>query len=450
MADNTFIATQILKRKVSISTDSRKIKRGDIFIAIKGKRYDGHDFVCDVFRKGASKVIVSKNVSILRKYRDGVIKVNDTIYALGEIARIYKQRHRVSVVAVTGSNGKTTTKDMIYYVLSSKLHVLRNDGSENNLIGLPLTVLKLKRIHRVAVLEMGMNHLGEIKRLSEIACPDVGVITNIAPAHLQYMHSLENILRAKLELVHSLKNSGVAILNKDDPYLREVKHVKCKIVYFGIKNKSDIMPSSINYDNNKWSFRIGDRTKITLPILGYHNIYNALAAVSVAKLFGFSLSIIKERLESFRILSPMRLNLEKAGGIEIINDTYNSNPYSFKSALDTLLRYDTIGRKVVVAGDMLELGRYAKKFHESIGREISRYGISLLITVGKLSKYINNVAKENGIRSAYHAKTLNRAHILLKRLTRPGDVVLVKGSRNCGLEKLIDKLCTGDVSYRRI
>lgn len=422
-----------------ISINSRTIKKGETFIAIKGAAFDGHDFVGEAFKRGASKAIISRGVRVASKYKNRLIKVKDTVEALGEIAKSHRARFKIPVIAITGSNGKTTAKDMAYAVLSAKYRVLKNETSKNNLIGLPLTLLKLRRKHQVAVVEMGMNRRGEIAKLSKIAKPQIGVITNIGPAHLEFLGKLKNVFAAKSELLRGLSAGDTAILNKDDRYLSHIKRLKCRRIYFGIEKDCAFRAKNLAHKGNRWFFSLG-RKRFELSPLGKHNIYNALVAIALARQFGVDFTTIGKRLKLFKKAPPMRLEFKNIRGLEILDDSYNSNPLSMERALDTLAGYDTKGRRIIVSGDMAELGKRAKVLHEEIGRKIANTPADFLITLGPLSKFTKNGASKNGMSGLYHAESHDDAADFLKKTAKRGDVVLVKGSRAMQMEKVVKGL----------
>lgn len=428
----------VIKKPKSVSIDSRTVKKGDVFIAIKGDKFDGHDFVEEAFKKGASLAVISEK-KFQTNYKNRLIKVKDTVKALGDIAALHRLKFDIPVVAITGTNGKTTAKDMAGYVLESKYNVLKNETSKNNLIGLPLTLLGLERKHDVAVLEMGMSRLGEIDRLSEIAKPKIGVITNIGPSHLEFLGTLKNIFIAKSELLRRLSPEDRAILNKDDAYLRDIKGVKCKRIYFGIEKNCRFQAKDLACRLNKWSFSVSGKGNFELPVLGRHNIYNALIAVAVAREFSIDFPIIEKRIKSYRQACPMRLEFKSVRGVEILDDSYNSNPFSMECAIEALAGYHTDGKKTIVSGDMLELGEKAKTMHEAIGGIIASRGIDVLITLGRLSRFMNKEAERKGMDNIYHAESHVDAAAFLRKIAKPGDVVLVKGSRAMEMEKVVEE-----------
>lgn len=430
---------QIMENPGLINTDSRQIKKGDIFVALKGDRFNGHDFVREAFRRGARLAVVSRKYDLPAEYMDKAIRVDNTVKFLGKIAQAHRSRFNIPVIAVTGSNGKTTAKEMAYYVLSAGYSVLKSENSNNNFIGLPLALLKLEKRHRIAIIEMGMNHRGEIRKLCKIAKPTMGVVTNIGPCHLKFLKSLGNVFRAKSELLDYLGTDSLALLNTDDRYLGRVGRLKCRKIYFGIERKCDFRAKNLVYKSNKWFFSLGRDRDFELGLLGRHNIYNALIAIALARQFGLSFSAIRKRIKSFRKSCPMRLELKKIRGIEIIDDSYNSNPIAMKRAAETLAKYKCAGKRILVSGDMLELGKKWKMLHEEAGRNVASSRIDVFITLGRMAKLMNKGARKGGMKRLYHARTHGDAANVLRKTARRGDMVLVKGSRVAAMEKVIEK-----------
>ncbi len=442
-----------------ISIDSRTIHPQDAFIAIKGSNFDGHDFIDEAIKKGASCIIVHSSGFIVHsKKKVPIIKVNDTTKALGDIARSQRIKFNIPVIAVTGSNGKTTTKEMIAHILSRKFKVLKNEGTKNNQIGLPLTLLKLDGSCDIAVLEVGTNHPGEIEYLARICQPNIGIITNIGPSHLENLGNLGGVLREKYALIKNLKEPHIAILNADDSLLRKqvVRKIKDPVILgFGIKHKSDLFATDIKILNGKVEFRVNPVTKnhptkayfyngvnqkykFTLNTPGYYNIYNALAAITVARVFGISYKDIILRLNTFDFPQG-RLKFRELNSVKFIDDTYNANPISLRQALNVLANFRTAGRKIFVMGDMSELGSYKKSFHCQAGREAARC-CDVFITVGNLSKLAAQAAKAYRFdsRNIFTCRTINQArNILFNRLSlKNDDLVLVKGSRSLKMEEI--------------
>ena len=423
-----------------ISTDSRTIKRGSLFIALKGPNFDGADFVGDVFKKGASGAIVTAGKAATGKGKKIIIEVDDTTKALQDIAHHHRMKFNIPVVAVTGSNGKTSTKEMIWEVLSSRYKVLKNEGTKNNHIGVPQTLLSLTAKHDICVLELGTNHEGEIRALSAIARPTVAVITNIGPSHLEYLGSLEGVFRAKMEIVEYLNGDDLLIINGDDPFLASLKGAGLTIERFGFKDSNDYVASQVLTKKRELQFLVNGIERFTLNILGTHNVYNALAAIAVASHFRIPYSPMRSSFRNYKPAS-MRLNLKKTGGIDIIDDCYNSNPLSMKAALEALMAYPA-KTKWVVSGDMLELGSHAAYLHKSLGEDIARSGVGGLITFGELSKYTFEGARAAGMdeRMLWHCSSHDEMASLLKSRASKGDVILIKGSRGMRMEEVVEKL----------
>ncbi|MFC1699141.1 UDP-N-acetylmuramoyl-tripeptide--D-alanyl-D-alanine ligase [Candidatus Omnitrophota bacterium] len=427
---------QLNQRVRGLSIDSRRINPGELFIAIKGTRFDGHNFIKQAQQKGAAAVLFSEDSGINRA--GAAIKVKDTISALAALAFRHRQKFNIPVVAITGSNGKTTTKEMVSFLLSAKFKVLSNQGTQNNHIGVPLTILNLSAKHNCAVVEIGANHRGEIDRLSWILQPDVGIITNIGPAHLEFFKSLNGVFLAKLELVRNLKKSGKLIINKDDRFLAKFDSNKFKSFGFGLNRRADFFAEQIKQVKGQTHFLLNGKHRLILNALGAHNVYNALASIACARIFGISISQIKQRLADFQP-PPMRMQMLEVNKIKIINDCYNSNPGSLESALEFLKGQSSPGRKVVICGDMLELGGLAAALHTSIGKKIAKDEVDLLITVGELAKNIASAAQAAGMSPDAIRACHNTAEAAdsLQRLINQGDTVLIKGSRGMQMENLV-------------
>jgi len=423
-----------------ISTDSRAVKKEDFFVALKGPRFDGNKFADEALKKGAIGALVHSPQSIV--HRKIVIKVDDTTKALQQIAAAWRLKFDIPVIAVTGSNGKTTAKDMIWSVLSAKYNVLRNEGTENNHIGVPKTLLNLNGRCDIAVLELGTNHKGEIKLLADIARPEIAVITNIGESHLEFLGDKDGVFREKIDLLGSLdERRGTAILNGDDECLSGIKAGRPRrVVRFGFKEGNDFRARLVSVGRNGLRFRLNGAAIFQLNLLGVHNIYNALAAIAVARQFGVDYGSIKESLFDYRP-GGMRLRLERVAGVDIINDSYNSNPLSMKAALEALKSYPAKS-KWVVAGDMLELGRFAALFHKIVGESIAMSGAEGLVTFGRLSRHTLSAARQGGMkrRNLWHCSTHGEVARVLRKVVRKGDAVLLKGSRALKMEKVLEKL----------
>lgn len=428
-----------------ISIDSRTIKQGEAFIAIKGSNFDGHDFILEAIKKGASCIIALKIKLIPKDRRISLIEVNDTVRALGDIAMFCRSKFNLPVIAVTGSNGKTTVKDMIAWVLSGHLKVLKNEGTKNNQIGIPLTLVNLNRSFDLAVLEIGTNHFGEVAYLSKLCKPNIGIITNIGPAHLEFLQNLAGVFQEKYTLIKNLKKPRVAILNADDTFLKRETLKKSKnpfVLGVGEKNRSDFLATDIKVSARGLKFCLNQKYKFRLRTLGWYNVYNALIAIAVARLFGLSYKDIALRLENFSFPQG-RLNFITLNEVRFIDDTYNSNPLSLKEALEVLANFKVRGRKIFVMGDMLELGTQQEMFHCALGRKIAQI-CDVFISVGNLSKLAAESARERGLEreNIFTCDTPYQARDILFNKISPtrDDIVLVKGSRAMRMEEVLKEL----------
>ncbi len=423
-----------------ISINSREIENGKIFIAIRGERLDAHQFISDAFKRGALACVVARNwftVQNKDSLRGNFIVVQDTLFTLQEISHYYRKKFDIPFLAITGSNGKTTTKEMIAAVLRQKFNVLKNPGNLNNHIGLPLTLLKLDKNHEFAITEMGTNHFGEISRLAEIGAPNYGLITNIGPAHLEFFGSLDGVYRAKTELWEYLEKEGLGtFVNMDDPYLRKKLPAVPDVIEYGFEYGKDVRGELVGMDSSGHpAFRCGE-LEIQLSVPGMHNIYNALAAVAVGKKFGVSDEKIKLALESFQS-ADKRMEILDIGGMKIINDCYNSNSASAKRALETLGQMESSGKKIAILGDMFELGDVSEKEHFSVGEYCSKLKkIDFLLAVGEMSKFTVEAAKDSlGDRAVHFSNKSDLKKYVLK-LLKPGDLILIKGSRGMAMEEI--------------
>ncbi len=426
-------------RVKGISIDSRTISKGELFIAIKGNRYDGHDFVIDAIKNEAAGVMVSSekinSVKLADKNNRFIISVDNTLESLGQLARFHRDRFDMPVIAVTGSNGKTTTKEMIENMLSGIWSPLKNKGTQNNLIGVPLTLLKLTDRNESAIIELGMNRRGEIKKLTEMSRPNIGIITNIGPSHLEYLGSIRAVYDAKKELLDFLDIGDIAVLNADDVFLRHFRKKRLKVITFGINRKSDFKASHIKKRKGGLTFEVNGRSySLRSPV--YHNIYNALAAISIGTLFNISPDEMRKSLNDYL---PLKRRMVRSvfRGIEFIDDTYNSNPCSLESAVKTLAGYRTRGKKILVSGDMLELGRKAIYYHNRIGKAVADSDIDYFFGVGELTHNMYLSAKKSGMKNARFYSSREEVIDALKKVARANDVVLVKGSRAMQMEKII-------------
>ncbi|MFW6035123.1 MAG: UDP-N-acetylmuramoyl-tripeptide--D-alanyl-D-alanine ligase [Halothermotrichaceae bacterium] len=447
-----------------VSIDSRTINNNEIFFAIIGEKLDGHKFVKDAVKNGAAAVVVHKDIERynidLKQNTDSnqgnsiktvsaeniaVIKVEDTTKALQQLAAYYRrQLDQIKIIAITGSAGKTSTKDMTAGLLSQQYHVAKTEGNLNNYYGLPLTILNLSD-EEIAVLEMGMSRIGEIKLLTDIARPDIGIITNVAATHLETLGSVDNVARGKSELIKGLAAGTTAILNYDNKYVKKMNQVfKGKnIIYYGLSEKADIYADNIKI-NSTTSFNLnyqGDSKDILLNKPGEHNIYNSLAAVAVAREFGVSWDKIAAALENIEF-SALRWDVRNLGNnVKVINDTYNANPLSMRAAVNTAVNMAK-KRLIVVLGAMLELGDREEEEHKNLGEFISNNNINILMTVGETASLIAKAAVSNGMNSKNVYCFDNNTDIAekLKDILKDNDTILVKGSRGNRMEEIVEDI----------
>lgn len=428
------------------SIDSRNIRQGDLFFAVKGERLDGHDFVPEALSKGAVAAVVRKDQATRYPAGAPVLIVEDTLLALQTLATAVRRLWAKPVVGITGSAGKTTTKEAIAHVLASRFHVLKSEGNFNNHFGLPLMLLKLEPEHEIAVIEMGMSHAGEITALANIAQPNLGVVTNVAPVHLEFFKSIADIARAKYELIASLPAGSTAVLNADDEYVSQFgRDFKGKVVMYGLKPTADVRAENIEprgQDGSAFDVVIdGCRERATLPLVGTHNIYNGLAAVTVGLQHGLTPS---EAVTALATLRPAdkRGEVLQLGNITVVNDCYNSNPKALDAMVDALANMPGT-RHIVVAGEMLELGPLGDDMHRASGRHMAEKKIDILLGVRGHAQQMVEAAKQAGMRAEFVA-TPEEAGDWLKHEARDGDVVLLKASRGVKLEKALEKWKAND------
>lgn len=430
-----------------ISIDSRTVKEGELFIAIRGDRFDGHNFVPDALQKGAWGALVEQSVLKMKDATMGglrnVIPVENTLFSLQEMSLIHRKKFILPVIGITGSNGKTTTKEMLASLMLQTGPVLKNEGNLNNHIGVPLTLLKMAGHHKAAIIEMGMSGLGEIRTLARLALPSVGVITNISAAHLQFLGSTDTVAEAKGELLQTMRSDGTAVLNADDRYFTTLRNkYPGRVLSFGIEQPADIRASDIRQARDLTDMTLhadGRSVQVRLRTVGRHNVHNALAAAAAALAAGLPLENVKFGLEEFRPVA-MRSELKDVKGRTVLADYYNANPASMRAALETLASLKTGKRAIAVLGDMLELGDAAAGSHHAIGDAAAKLGIDLMITVGPLAKHIAEGAVAAGMARdrVLEAGTTSRAAALLTEHSRPGDMVLIKGSRGMKMETILE------------
>lgn len=438
----TYVGTEEKKNQEvsSIFTDSRKAEEGGLFVPIKGARADAHDFIEDVMEKGALVTLSEKE---LGEKPYPYILVKSSLQAVKDIAEYYLEQLAIPVVGITGSVGKTSTKEMIAAVLSQKYCTLKTQGNFNNELGLPLTVFRLRDEHEMAVLEMGISDFGEMHRLAKIARPDTCVITNIGLCHLEFLKSRDGILKAKTEIFDFLKPEGHVILNGDDDKLVTVDEVKgIKPVFFGIENHSGIWADAIKPEGLKGISCCIHTEKgsfsVLIPIPGHHMVYNALAGTAVGLTYGLSLEEIKAGIESLQPVSG-RFHIIETGKYTVVDDCYNANPVSMKASLDVLT--DAMGRKVAILGDMGELGENEVEMHREVGVYAASRNLDLLLCVGELSQYMAEAARHAApAKTILHFATKEEMLKELPKILQEGDTVLVKASHFMGFEDVVKEL----------
>ena len=436
---------------LGISTDSRTLRPGELFVALVGENFDGHQFVEQAANSGAAGVVVGlKEAGGLdpQALKIPVIGVGDTLRAFGDLAAYWRGRYSIPVVAITGSNGKTTTKEMVARILSGSWKVLKNQGTFNNLVGVPLTLLQIDGSHEAVVVEMGMNQPGEIERLTEIVQPSLGMITNIQPAHLEGLGDLDSIQLAKGALFAGMAPTGTIVVNRDDPrILKEAAGFPGRQVRFSAKGD----PAEVSLEGvlgvdgrgSRFLLRLPEETlEISLPLLGLHQINNATAAAAVAWALNLPARTIAAALNNFQAVDKRMEVLTLPGDIHLINDTYNANPGSMAAALQTLIQVKEQGRAFALLGDMLEMGGESDSLHRQVGRIAAEQGVDYLLAMGKQASHILTGAAEGGMtrdqlsQAPGHEEMATQVYGLLA----PGDWVLVKGSRGMRMEKVVEIL----------
>lgn len=433
----------------TVVTDTRKIVAHSLFVALQGNNFDGHDFLIEAKKAGAIGAIVQKGKGI----DDFLcIEVEDTLHAYQDLARFHRQRFSIPVIAITGSSGKTTTKEMLGAVLSSQFNVLKTEKNFNNEIGLPMTLLELTASHEVCIVEMGMRGLGQIEELASIAEPTIGIITNVGTSHIELLGSQEMIAQAKGELIRHLPSTGIAILNEDDVLVKSMSSdVKGKTITYGLEGTSTVRGSHISYkkDGIKFTCKCYDDVfDIFLPMIGVHNVYNALATIAVARVLGVATGKIKKSFSTFTGMA-MRQEIIPLDDIVVLNDAYNANPSSMAESIKALGQLEG-KRKIAMLGDMLELGNYTKEAHEAIGQLLADEGYDMVFTLGNASSFISRITDSLGIPSWHCLNHVDMANAYWP-LHKKGDILLVKGSRGLAMEKVIthiqDKYRNNKVSY---
>ena len=428
-----------------VSIDSRTLKKGELFVCIQGDRFDGHNFIKEAQDKQAAAIVLSEESEMgrVRGKTPVVIRVKNTLKALQELALFYRKKMPVKVIGITGTNGKSTTKEMTAAITEKKFKTIKTKGNLNNHIGLPLNIFDLSKTDEIAVMEMGMSAAGEIKRLAEIAKPEIGVVTNISEGHLVHLKTLKKVQAAKGELFDSLSEKETAIVNADDPLVLELaKSVRAKVITYGIYKGADIKAENIcpmDREGFKLSVNFsGKNIPMCIPFLGECNIYNALAAIATSWSLGIAPDDIKQGLMAAKLLAN-RFEVSEHRGVTIINDSYNANPRSMKEALKILAKYKCKGRRFFIVGEMLELGDLSKPAHKALGVDVAKYSIDYLVTVGDFSSLVAKSAVASGMNKKNTAIASGHecAVAFIKKHSRSGDCLLVKGSRGSKMEEVV-------------
>ncbi|MDX2250836.1 MAG: UDP-N-acetylmuramoyl-tripeptide--D-alanyl-D-alanine ligase [Nitrospira sp.] len=439
-----------------ISIDSRSIRPGDLFLAIKGDRFDGHDFVGAALSRGAVGAIVHDAYPVeslalkpaSKRTVPFILGVRDPLFAYQQLATHHRSRFDIPVVAVTGSNGKTTTKEMIASVMAHRWKILKTEGNLNNRIGVPQTLFHLNGRHEGAVIEMGVDQIGQTTRLCEMARPTIGVITNIGPDHLEFFGSMEGSAQSKAELLDLLPSEGTAVLNADDLYYDYLAaRARCRLMSFGLSAKADVRAMDVKSDGRNGSiFRLllpgkVRHTIVRIHVQGAHNISNALAAAAVGAVLGLPGAVIAQGLSRFRP-AAMRSQVFVSHGVTVINDCYNANPASMKAAVQLLVQRGEGRKKIAVLGDMLELGADAASLHREVGAFVAQQGIDQLIVCGTLGRSLAEGAERAGFDRdrIILVPDASAAAAAAKAVVKQGDVVLAKASRGMKLEQVVQAL----------
>ncbi len=441
-----------------VQTDSRAVKPGDLFVALKGRNFDGHEFIEKAWQRGAKGVVIEEADAgnafegwrRMKRKTLAVVHVKNTLRAYQDLASFHRARFSIPVVAITGSNGKTTTKEMVSRVLATRWRVLQTQGNFNNAIGVPKTLLGLHSGHQAAVIEMGVDQVGQTTRLCEMTRPTLGVVTNVGPDHLEFYGTIARSAASKAELFPWLPNDGAAILNADDRYFRHfLKKVGCQVFSFGLAHHADVRGTKAVWDGRRTAFHLWLPNRKTskwtsVRTMGLHNISNALAGAAVGHVVGFSALDIASGLAKFRP-APMRSEIRRYGGVIYLNDCYNANPASVKAALDVLVELDPMRRTIAVLGDMLELGPQEIRYHEEIGRYAAKKQVGLVIVCGTFGPMMQKGART--VRKSMPVTVVKdavEAGECLKTFVRRGDIVLIKASRGAQMERVFDCVRSSD------
>ena len=423
-----------------ISTDSRTIKEGEIFVALRGENFDGHKFVEATTKAGAAGAIVDLNWKGKVPKKFAIIRADDTLLAYQNLAANYRKSLSTKVLAITGSNGKTSTKDFTASVLGRKFRVTKTQGNFNNHVGLPRTILEATSQDEVAVWEIGMNHPGEVAPLAKIAAPNAAIVTNIGVAHIEFMRTREAIAKEKGALAEAVSANGTVILNADDPFSKEIAgRTRAHVVLAGT-NEGTIRAIDIQQSADGSEFTIiegAHRCRAQLPVPGIHMVQNALLAIAAGRAFGLLLEECAAGLVSAP-LTKARLQIKEINGVQFLDDSYNANPDSMKAALQTLVELDADGKRIAVLGEMRELGKETQQCHEEVGEAAAAFGIDHLIGIGEMGAVISRAAEKAGLEKSQAVGSTSDAADLLMEIAEPGDLVLIKGSRLARTEDVIE------------
>jgi len=424
-----------------VSTDSRTLQPGDLFVPLRGENFDGHKFVQQAAERGAVGAMVEEKWNGKAPENFALVRVADTLIGYQTLAANYRASLPLKVIAITGSNGKTSTKDFVAAVLGRKFRVTKTEGNFNNHVGLPQTMLAAKRDDEIAVWEIGMNHPGEIAALAKLAAPDVAIITNVGIAHIEFMGTREAIADEKGALAEAVAVNGTVILNADDPFTESIsKRTPAKIVLAGIENGS-VRAVDITQSATGSEFTIlegAHRCRAQLPVPGIHMVQNAMLAVAAGRVFGVSIEECAVGLASTP-LTKARLQIKEIGGIQFIDDSYNANPDSMKAALRTLMELDSDGRRIAVLGEMGELGAESEAGHREVGEAAAELRIDELIAVGPIGATIARAAVKAGLKNSVAVNSPEEAAGLLEKNAARGDLVLIKGSRAARMERVLEE-----------
>lgn len=423
-----------------VTTDSRQMVKDGLFIPLRGERFDGHQFIGQVYNKGVVATLTMEER--IEDSRLATIYVNDTGKALLDLAQFYRKRFKIPVIGITGSVGKTSTKEMIAATLSGKWQVHKTEGNFNNEIGLPLTLFKLKPEHEVAVIEMGMNHFGEIHNLTTAALPNVAVITNVGTSHIENLGSREGILKAKLEILDGLSPQGLLVINGDNDLLGGLKDLNVSKVTYGLSPENDYWAEKIRSEGMYTLAEVKTpkaHYSIRIKALGEHMVYNTLAAIAIAEHYQLSEDEIMRGLANYAP-AKMRMQItETEYGLTLLDDTYNASPDSMKAALKVLMNYQAKGRKVAILGDMFEMGEFAPKLHQEVGEFAKEVEVDLLISIGELAKHIDTAYRNADGKKAYYFQTKEAFTSEIKNIIKSSDCILFKASRGMHFETLVEE-----------